>query len=413
MTRSIAIAIALLMVASYAASAAVTTQALWRMGEEAGDTAGNFDSSGNGHTLSTNGGPTEATASPAPTAAGSTVYASAPGAAGYFGFDTSANMTANDWGVSLWVRPNASQSKNILVVNGGSPQAGDLKIGQIGGVWGPSYHGVAWIGATGGTGQTAAIGEWTHLAIVDEGGTSTFYINGIAQAGTPATAAGVWGTGMHLAVDPGGAGGWSGDLDEVRMFTFGTGEFERTEFGLGLINGSFEADGAGPTAQAWSLTGNVGVSTTQTTSDGTSAIAFNGANATPNGVVEQTFNTIAGQQYELRFDFGKFATGGGTAQLDVDVFDAVIGDGVLLLDEVVSDASGATTNATVYNEFIYRFFATGTTTTLRFTDTSIGTNSFDAMLDDVVIFAAPAPGALSAGLAMIGLAAARRRRRHR
>ena len=402
--------LAIITLSSYTASAAVVDQALWRGGEEPGDTNGRLDSSGNARHLSTNAGPTEATASPAPAGSGSTVYADVSGNAGYHGVDTSSFMTANNWGVALWVRSDSIQSSDFLVVNGGTAQTGDLKIGQSGGVWASSYHNVGWIGATGGAGQTATVGEWTNIAVIDEAGTSTLYINGIAQAGTVGTPAGAWGAGLHLAVNPGGTSGWSGDIDETRLFTFGAGEFTRAELGMSLINGSFEADAnQSVTSQAWTLSGNVKVASTQTASDGVNALAFNGANGTPNGVVEQTFNTIAGQKYVLFFDFGKFATGGGTAQIDVDVFDAVIGDGVLLLDDQVSDASGVFTG--VYDTFAFSFFADGTRTTLRFTDTSIGTNSFDAMLDNITLAEVPAPAALPAGLALVGLLAARRRRR--
>lgn len=405
--------LALMTLLSYAAPAAVVDQALYRGGEEPGDTNGRLDSSGNARHLNASGGPTEATDSPAPAGSGSTVYANVPGNAGYFGTDTSIFMPANNWGVALWVRSDSIQNNNFLVVNGGSAQNGDLKIGQINGVWASSYHNIGWIGATGGTGQTATVGEWTNIAVIDEAGTSTLYINGIAQAGTAATPTAPddpWGTALHLGVNPGGTSGWSGDIDETRIFTFGAGEFTRTELGMSLINGSFEVDAnQSPTAQAWTLANNVKVASNQTASDGVNALAFNGANSTPNGIAEQTFNTIAGQEYRLEFDFGKFATGSGTAQLDIDVFDAIFGDGVLLLDQQVSDGSGANTN--VYETFAFLFKATGTTTTLRFTDTSILTNSYDTMLDNIIITEVPAPAALPAGLALVGLLAARRRRR--
>ena len=47
---------------------------------------------------------------------------------------------------------------------------------------------------------------------------------------------------------------------------------------------------------------------------------------------------------------------------------------------------------------------------LRFTDVSSGTNSFDAMLDNVVLFTTPEPGTLTL-LALGGLGLLRRRRR--
>ncbi|MCX6928743.1 MAG: LamG domain-containing protein [Verrucomicrobia bacterium] len=67
--------------------------------------------------------------------------------------------------------------------------------------------------------------KWTHLAIVNDGGTNTFYVNGVPN-GAPdighATApAGV----IHAAGDPGSNNEFHGYLDELRISTFAPGAF--------------------------------------------------------------------------------------------------------------------------------------------------------------------------------------------
>ena len=170
-----------------------------------------------------------------------------------------------------------------------------------------------------------------------------------------------------------------------------------------LQNGSFEN---ALSAADWNIVGNA-VRTDKSpypfiASDGFWAINFNSGDSTPNGVLSQTFSTVAGQQYDLSFAFGKWAFGGGTASLQVEV----ISGGAVVLDQLVSDSTGSE-GAEVWNSYQFAFTATDASTTLRFTDRSNATASFDTILDNVVVV--PAPGA-AALLAVGGLLAGRRRR---
>ena len=170
-----------------------------------------------------------------------------------------------------------------------------------------------------------------------------------------------------------------------------------------LQNGSFEDV---LSAADWNIVGNA-LRTDKspypfTASDGFWAINFNSGDSTPNGVLTQSFTTVVGQQYDLSFAFGKWAFGGGTASLQVEV----ISGGAVVLDQLVSDSTGSE-GAAVWNSYQFAFTATDASTTLRFTDVSIGTASFDTILDNVVVV--PAPGA-AALLAVGGLLAGRRRR---
>jgi hypothetical protein len=147
-----------------------------------------------------------------------------------------------------------------------------------------------------------------------------------------------------------------------------------------ISNGGFETGDF----TAWSNSGNVGISKGLSftlccePSEGEYYANFNGGNKEPNGQISQTFSTIPGITYSLSFDFGKGGTGSGTAQLDVEVAGTQI-----LLGQVVSDTTGGWPGE--YANFSFLFTADSTVTTLTFKDASIGTISFDALLDDVKV----------------------------
>ncbi len=133
-------------------------------------------------------------------------------------------MATNNFAVEFWVRTSNLTQSAISVFQTGNNNNGSLKIGIAGGVWTASYHNVGWIGATDGVGQAVTSGTWTHLAVIRDNGTSTFYIDGVAQSGT-SNGTPVHNDSAHLAVNPGGfAGNWfEGDLDEINTFTFVSG----------------------------------------------------------------------------------------------------------------------------------------------------------------------------------------------
>jgi hypothetical protein len=171
-----------------------------------------------------------------------------------------------------------------------------------------------------------------------------------------------------------------------------------------LVNGDFEWV-PGYTGD-WTIIGygeNVGHGSFVPSSSGAWEIVFNHVESAPTGALWQTFATVAGQDYVLSFDFGKFAFGPGTAALQLEV----VSGGTVVLDQLVSDSTGGNTVA-LWKSYQFAFTATDASTTLRFTDRSSGTVGFDACLDNVVVV--PAPGA-AALLAAGGLFAGRRRRR--
>lgn len=393
------------------ARAAVTDLYVYHLGE-AGSLGTNnrpIDSvSGNNFTNNFSTGTSVDTADPAP--GDSTADLVVPSGKGFYGVSTA--FPTDNFGIELWVKTaDLAQSKDIFVTNSYNSQS--LKFTQLGTALAASYQGVSWIGPTNGVSGAVTANEWIHLAIVRDGGVSSFYIDGVKQGGTTTTAPTTSASGVHIAVQPGGiTGTWNGAMDELRVFTFTTGAFSVSDLsyinGSDFANGSFEASSP-LTLKGWSASGNLGLSTSEGTTDGTHALVFNGGNAAVNGFVEQTFATNPGSSYRVTFDFGKFGSGGGSAGIQTLVYDYLTGIGSPFVNDPVFDST-YTNIATEFNTFFYNFTATGSLTTLRFTDASTGTISFDAVLDNIHISLLPTPAALPAGLTLLTLLSMRRRR---
>ena len=200
------------------AQATIVTLAWYEMGEPGTlgvsnrpkDSVGGHDFAnyGGGATVvsgAPNGGSTDA------------LYFSGGGGVGYYNVDS--DFIPNDnVAVEMWVRTNNLTQNNDSIFQTTSA-TGRLKFHAQGGNWAASLDNVAWIGAANGAGQPMTPGEWTHLAVVRNSGTSTFYIDGVAQSGTTNSA---WAhaANLHLGISPGGGARFNGDIDELRVFTF-------------------------------------------------------------------------------------------------------------------------------------------------------------------------------------------------
>lgn len=124
---------------------------------------------------------------------------------------------ADNWGLEAWVLSDTTEQNRAIVYNGNSANSG-MGLYQLGGDFIGLVGGRAFVGS-----EPIVPGTWTHLALVVANGTSTLYVNGIANlsAGAPAPATGTF----HLGMRPDGGEKFEGRIDEVRLFTFEPDQF--------------------------------------------------------------------------------------------------------------------------------------------------------------------------------------------
>ncbi len=131
-----------------------------------------------------------------------------------------------DFGIEAWVKSNGSSAGNATLAYNGRTDSTGWGLFRLGSSYGFLYGGVAAVAA-------APIStQWTHLALVREGGTTRFFVNGV-QA-TTSTAAPAAATGNFLlAGNPLVASEFfDGLVDEVRVFRFQPGQFRVTDLNL-------------------------------------------------------------------------------------------------------------------------------------------------------------------------------------
>jgi hypothetical protein len=134
--------------------------------------------------------------------------------------------------------------------------------------------------------------------------------------------------------------------------------------------------------------------------------AFFGADDKVGGSIYQDITTVAGQKYQISFEYGAIAAA-SPQSLRVSIL-----DGVNTLNTASVSATGTFDRAAILTGYGITFTAASGTTRLSFLDTSTVTTSVDGVLDNVSITAVPEAGTISmmlGGLAMMGFMARRRR----
>lgn len=168
--------------------------------------------------------PSTSTVSPSPI---STTYTHFDNT-GSFGSDYSGNYGADfsgfatdNFAVELWVR-----TSDVTVQGNSGDIAEIFRMGTVNGslefylrndgLWMAGYKDQAYIGS----GSAAVADEWVNLAVIRDDGNTAFYVNGVQLGGTTSVAP-VHNAGAgHIAIGSGAANTFTGDIDNIRMFTF-------------------------------------------------------------------------------------------------------------------------------------------------------------------------------------------------
>jgi hypothetical protein len=202
------------------AKGAVSIFVEYRLGEAGSLGANNIpqDSSGNARPIinAINGGSAAAVAGGAHAGSTHSLDTSGVGNEGWYAPNLATlSFPTDNFAFGIWARAGAAAgNQGDVLTAGGANGAYKLSLASSG--WAASAHNVSWIGSANGVTGSFTADTWTHLMMVRQSGTTSFYINGIAQ-GTYGTAP-VLGD-IHLSVAPGGSAYFDGLLDEARFVT--------------------------------------------------------------------------------------------------------------------------------------------------------------------------------------------------
>jgi hypothetical protein len=139
-----------------------------------------------------------------------------------------ASTLIDNFGIECWVKPVSAGGIQVIAYNGNTSLSG----------WGLFINGSTYMALLGGVTEfgsgVVVPNTWTHLALVRNGGTATLYVNGIPE-GTNITAPNPVLGAFGLAAPPEAPASefFTGELDEVRVFTFAPGKFSDSDL---LVN---------------------------------------------------------------------------------------------------------------------------------------------------------------------------------
>lgn len=131
----------------------------------------------------------------------------------------------NNFGIEAWVMPNSTNVGNCIIAYNGNTGLDGWGLLQSGNTFSGNFGGVTIIGSA-----SATPNAWTHLALVRNNGTNTFFVNGV-PVGTSSNAPASPSSGFSLGAPPQSPTGqfFNGAIDEVRVFTFAPGEFNASD----------------------------------------------------------------------------------------------------------------------------------------------------------------------------------------
>ncbi|NWK55934.1 PEP-CTERM sorting domain-containing protein [Verrucomicrobiaceae bacterium N1E253] len=209
--------------------AAITTIMHLPMGEDGSTGAGNIalDTSGNGYSMDTKEGVGSLTINTTtPAAPGSSSYTTFAGNAAmstslWRNDAATANLPADNFAMEFWVRHHSLAGHQRYVRSGTTGALTFSKLSnspinlQRNGVASDSIHAM-----------TPTVGQWYNIAIIRNNGISKLYVDGKEVVGDSFNGAPVW-TGDYAIGQKSHTENqqyFVGDMDELRMFTFGVGD---------------------------------------------------------------------------------------------------------------------------------------------------------------------------------------------
>lgn len=224
-----------------AAMATVINAAYWRGGENdvsPGPTgsfgvadATTIDASGNGNNLT---GYNDGTPgpyyvyTPSPLPSGSTVaYGFNPASSNMYYRNGPVTTATQNWGIQAWVIGTANSDTRIYMENGSGSVGNGYALLQYNGTFQGLLEGVNFLDS-----GIAPDGKWHNLALVNDSGVTTFYVDCVAKATLNASANAPT-TYTTLGGELSGSGAavnlTANNIDEARVFTFASGAFQTSD----------------------------------------------------------------------------------------------------------------------------------------------------------------------------------------